>query len=78
MQEGHFLTANIITANIFIRKNFKLYGIYQTNPEDLENLAQVNVEIYNLLPQGFPLGRKLSQFFGQENFSFLSEIQKKF
>jgi hypothetical protein len=26
MQEGHFLTVNIITANIFIRKNFKLYG----------------------------------------------------
>jgi hypothetical protein len=26
MQEGHFLTANIITANIFIRKNLKLYG----------------------------------------------------
>jgi hypothetical protein len=24
---GHFLTANIITANIFIRKNFKLHGI---------------------------------------------------
>jgi hypothetical protein len=26
--------------------------IYQTNPDHLENLAQVNVEIHKLLPQG--------------------------
>jgi hypothetical protein len=26
-KKGHFCTANFITANIFIRKNFQLYGI---------------------------------------------------
>jgi hypothetical protein len=27
-EKGYFPIANIITANIFIRKNFKLYGTF--------------------------------------------------
>jgi hypothetical protein len=49
MQEGHFLTANIITANIFIRKYFKLNGSHllkifafdnSTNYFEIENIKQ--------------------------------------